>query len=145
MARNLKARRGPCATVGRDKCDNVAAMFAKIVLTLAVILGVYLIIRARLRLARGSRLPASRPPLIAPFSARLLAYGLLSTMVAGSLWWLYLDWEHSHELVGVQVINVHTGAIARYEARRSAIEGRRFTTLDGRLVVLAEVERLVLE
>ena len=120
-------------------------MFAKIVLTLAVILGAYLIIRARLRLVRGPRPPMPRPPLIAPLYARLLAYGLLSAMVAGSLWWLYLDWEHNHQVVGIQVINVNTGTIARYEARRSAIEGRRFTTLDGHLVILAEVERLVLE
>ena len=122
-------------------------MFAKIVLTLAVILGAYLIIRARLRLARGipRTPPTSRPSWIAPLYARALAYGLLTAMVAGSLWWLYLDWEHGQGVVGVQVINVNTGAIARYEARRSAIEGRRFTTLDGRRVVLAEVERLVLE
>jgi hypothetical protein len=122
-------------------------MFAKIVLTLAVILGAYLIIRARLRLARGHLGPAppTRPPRIAPVYARALAYGLLTVMVGGSLWWLYLDWEHGQGVVGVQVINVNTGAIARYEARRSAIEGRRFTTLDGRQVTLAEVERLVLE
>ena len=126
-------------------CATVTAMFAKIVLTLAVILGAYLIIRARLRLARGPLPSRPRVPLIAPLYARMLAYGLLSAMVAGSLWWLYLDWEHNHQVVGVQVINVNSGTIARYEARRSAIEGRRFTTLDGRLVVLAEVERLVLE
>jgi len=74
-----------------------------------------------------------------------LAYGLLITMVSGSLLWFYFDWEEGRKVVSVQVINTNTGAIVVYQARRADMQGRQFTTLDGRRVFLAEVERLVLE
>jgi hypothetical protein len=123
-------------------------MLGKIVLTLAVIIGAYLVIRARM--LRGNRpdatpAPAPRPPLLPAGAARALAYGLVSVMVAGSLMWLYLDWEKDHEIVAVQVINANTGVVTDYRARRQDVEGRQFTTLDGRRVTLADVERLVLE
>jgi hypothetical protein len=66
-------------------------------------------------------------------------------MVAGSLFWLYLDWQESRELVAVKVINANTGEVTSYRARRADVEGRHFTTLDGRRVTLADVERMILE
>ncbi len=124
-------------------------MFGKILLTLAVILGAYLVLRTRFRSARRSPVPrlVTQAPLIpgASIRALALAYGLVVAMGAGSLGWLYLDWRESQTVVSVQVINANTGSIVRYEARRSQIEGRRLTTLDGRRVILAEVERMVLE
>lgn len=121
-------------------------MFGKILLTLVVILGAYAAIRARMR--RGSvsarPVPASSP-LIPPGTVRAVAYGLVAVMVVGSLLWLYLDWEASREVVAVQVINANTGNISTYRARRGDVEGRHFTTLDGRRVTLADVERMVLE
>ncbi|MGB8145827.1 MAG: hypothetical protein WCF05_11755 [Chromatiaceae bacterium] len=122
-------------------------MFSKIFLTLAVILGIYWVIRARLR--GGGPTPGRQsppqPPLIPLARVRALAYGLLVATVTGSLLWLYWDWEAGRGVVSVQVINANTGAIVIYQARRADVAGRHFTTLDGRQVVLAEVERLVLE
>ena len=123
-------------------------MFGKILLTLAVILGAYVVIRARMQ--RGSEPaadtpPPNRRPLIPPGSARALAYGLVTVMVAGSLMWLYLDWEQSREIVAVQVINANTGTVTDFRARRRDVQGRHFTTLDGRRVTLADVERMVLK
>ncbi len=122
-------------------------MFGKILLTLAVIFGAYLVLRTRFRSARRSPVPrlVTQAPLIPGVSIRAMAYGLVVAMGAGSLGWLYLDWRESQTVVSVQVINANTGSIVRYEARRSQIEGRRLTTLDGRRVILAEVERMVLE
>ena len=122
-------------------------MFSKIFLTLAVILGIYWVIRTRLQgggQATGSQSP-SQPPLISRERVRASAYGLLVAMVSGSLLWLYWDWKAGRGVVSVQVINANTGAIVIYQARRADVAGRHFTTLDGRQVVLAEVERLVLE
>lgn len=124
-------------------------MLAKILLTLSLLLGLYLVVRARLRVAKvaGTRPLPARPPLLSQPRLQLLAYGLVVSMGAGSLVWLYLAWEEDQEILRVQVINTHNGAVVTYEARRAAIEaeGRRFKTLDGREVILAEVERLVLE
>jgi hypothetical protein len=123
-------------------------MLGKILLTLAVILGAYAVIRARLR-DGGERPQPQAPPALAnpisPGTLRPLAYGLVAVMVAGSLLWLYLDWEASREVVAVKVINANTGAVSTYRARRTDVQGRHFTTLDGRRVTLADVERMVLE
>lgn len=123
-------------------------MLGKILLTAAVILGAYLVIRARMQ--RGREAPAPPPvpprPSLVPVSAvRAIAYGLVAAMVAGSLLWLYQDWESGRGVVTVRVINANTGDVTLYQARREDIERRQFVTLDGRRVTLAEVERMVVE
>ncbi len=72
--------------------------------------------------------------MITAAALRAVAYGLVVAMVAGSLLWLYLDWEAGASVVTVQVINANTGDVTLYQARREHVEGRRFTTLDGRIV-----------
>lgn len=122
-------------------------MFGKLLLTLAVILGAYLVIRTRIQRGRAvaaASPPPVREPLIPAAALRAVAYGLVVAMVAGSLLWLYLDWEAGASVVTVQVINANTGDVTLYQARREHVEGRRFTTLDGRIVTLADVERMEL-
>lgn len=123
-------------------------MFGKLLVTLIALLGAYLLIRLRLR--RGREMAASprgrRDGSLLPAGAvQTISYGLVTVLVAGSLLWWYLDWQHAHALVTVQVINASTGGIERYQARRGDVVGRHFTTLDGRQVTLADVERMVLE
>jgi len=122
-------------------------MLSKILLTLSILLVIYGAVRARLRAGRARQGPrlTPRPPLISPARVKLLAYGLLVAMVSGSMLLLYIGWEDGREVVGVRVINANTGAMVLYQARRADVEGRQFTTLDGRRVLLAEVERLVIE
>jgi uncharacterized iron-regulated membrane protein len=122
-------------------------MFGKILLTAAVILGAYLVIRAR---TRHTREPAtaprlrSRAPLVPAGTSKVLAYGLLALMVAGSLLWMYLDYEAGREVVTVRVINSNTGKVTTYRARQAEVNGRGFTTLDGRPITLADVDRMEL-
>lgn len=123
-------------------------MFGKLFLTVAAILGAYLLIRFRMQRGREmATAPPGRPGGSLPRApaARTIAYGLVTVLVAGSLLWLYLDWQEGRGVVTVQVINAATGDITRYQARRGAVDGRHFTTLDGRRVTLADVERMVLE
>lgn len=122
-------------------------MFGKILLTLAVILGAYLIIRARMgHDHKPDAAPPPRPliPLIPPGILKGLAYGLIVVMVAGSLLWLYLDYAAGREVVTVRIINATTGSVTTYQARRVDVEDRRFITLDGRPVTLADVDRMEL-
>lgn len=122
-------------------------MLSKILLTLSILLVIYGAVRSRLRAGRvrqGLQL-TPRPPLIPLAWVKFLAYGLLVAMVSGSMLLLYLGWEEGRKVVGVRVINANTGAMVLYQARRADVEGRQFTTLDGRRVLLAEVERMVIE
>lgn len=122
-------------------------MFGKILLTAAVVLGAYLVIRARMRRggAEASVAPARvREPLLPAGTAKAVAYGLVVVMVAGSLLWLYLDYEAGREVVTVRIINANTGDATTYMARRADVKGRGFTTLDGRPVTLSDVDRMEL-
>ena len=120
-------------------------MIWKFLLTAAVILGAYLVIRARIMRSReAAGLIASRPPLIPPALIRPLAYVLLGTMLLGSLSLLVRDWDRDREIIPVQVVNANTGEVTHYEVRRGSVDGRRFVTSDGREIRIADVERLVM-
>lgn len=122
-----------------------ATMLGKILLTLAVLVAAILIIRVRLRRS------AARPAGLSGTAARsgkpirVAAYTLLAVMFGGSLLYLILEWRTQREVVQVRVVNAYTGESVRYEARRGAVQARQFMTLNGRWIVLAEVERLELE
>ena len=75
---------------------------------------------------------------------RTIAYGILTVMLLGSVWYLFRNWELGNEVLRVQVVNANTGVITPYEARRRDIDGRVFRTLDGREIRLADVERMIL-
>lgn len=120
-------------------------MFGKILLTAAVILGAYLAIRARMQRGptEAAATPAPAPePLLPAGTAKAVSYGLVVVMVAGSLLWLYLDYEAGREVVTVRIINANTGDATAYMARRADVKGRGFTTLDGRPIRLSDVDRM---
>ncbi len=122
-------------------------MITKLLLTLSVIGIAWLVIRNRSR--RGEiasteqpmrlRAPASQQNSQAP---RLAAYGLIVFMILASGVFLYLQWRDEYRIVTVQVINTQTGESVTYEARRGDVDGRRFETLDGRVVTVADIERI---
>ncbi|MFD2112408.1 hypothetical protein [Thiorhodococcus fuscus] len=119
-------------------------MFWKLLLTLGVIAAVYGSLRSRRRaelIAHGQEVG---PPLVPPGLMRRVAWGLIAVMLLGSAVYLVQDWLHDHQRVEVQVVNANTGAIARYQAHRGDIQGRRLTTLDGREIRLADVERMII-
>ncbi len=120
-------------------------MILKFLLTLAVLLGAYAVLRARLRAERVARgLEPPRPPLVPRGTVRLAAGILLAVMVLGTALYLIRGWLYAHEVVQVQVVNANTGRISLYEARRGGIQGRGIRTLDGREIRLADVERMII-
>ncbi|MFC1601936.1 antitermination protein NusG [Pseudomonadota bacterium] len=118
-------------------------MLLKILLTAAVILGAMLILRKRVHRVQQSAAPAVSQPQSSP--SRLphyAAYGLVSIMLAGALYFVYLEWEDSYQVVTVRIIDTRSGNAVSYEAYRGDVAERSLLTLDGKMVSLAEVERM---
>ena len=78
-------------------------------------------------------------------SIRRAAGLLVGTTLLATIWLLYEEWQTAHKPVVVRVIQVQTGAVTAYQALQGQIQGRTFHTLDGRLVRLADVERMEVE
>jgi hypothetical protein len=120
-------------------------MFWKLLLTAAVIFGAYLVIRARMQASETTKdAPPPPAPLVSRGAVRLVAYAVIALMLGGTAFYLIGSWESGREVLRVQVVNANTGAVIDYLARRRDVEGRGFRTLDGRVVRLADVERMVL-
>ena len=120
-------------------------MIGKLLLTLAVLLGAYGVLRARWRANRA--VPGLDRPQQSDSSwqtMRLAASLLIAIMAVGSALYLAQRWFEDQEVVQVQVINANTGRITLYESRRGSVEGRQFQTLDGRTIRLADVERMII-
>ena len=119
-------------------------MLTKILLTLAVIVGAALVLRGRMEkrpgVKSGRAAPAPKPPL----HLRLLPYGLvLAALVIGALFY-WMEWKEEHRLFTVRVIDTRSGEVRNYPVYRHQVKGRSFETVDGRVVQLADVERMEL-
>ncbi len=124
-------------------------MIGKLLLTLAVLLGAYGVLRARWRANRieSGAMPGLDRPRQSDSSwqtMRLAASLLIAIMAVGSALYLAQRWFEDQEVVQIQIINANTGQITLYESRRGSVEGRQFQTLDGRTIRLADVERMIL-
>jgi len=123
-------------------------MLSKILLTLFVIIVAALVIGNRRR--RGASIATQRPhpPLVVSPPSRVwrwTAYGLAIVMILGSGLYLYREWREYDRVVTVRVIDTLSGDVVRYRARRKEVQERRFTTLDGREVSVANNERIELQ
>lgn len=120
-------------------------MFWKLLLTAAVVLGGYLLIRARMRDPRATRpVTPGRGSALPRGLVRTLAYALIGLSLGGVVLYLVRSWEEDRTILRVQVVNANTGMVTDYLARRRDIEGRGFRTLEGQVIRLADVERMVL-
>lgn len=122
-------------------------MITKILFTAAVIGLVFLLARARTRAQSKSgdsaleHTPSQAKRSLFP---RIAASAVIGVMILASALFLYREWEDRYRIVNVRVINSDTGYATTYQAYKGDIEGRRFQALDGRVVTLAEVERMEL-
>ena len=55
---------------------------------------------------------------------------------------LFFEWREGYRIVDLRVINTNTGSSQSYRAHRGDVEDRRVVTVDGRVVTLADIERL---
>ena len=118
----------------------------KLFLTALVIAGAVIAIRIRKR-PPARRAPAlSRPadPSSGATLPRMMAYATVVTLLAGSGAYFYFQWRDAYQVVSVRIIDTRSGREVVYEAYKGDVEGRSFKTTDGRVVTLAEVERLEL-
>lgn len=75
---------------------------------------------------------------LAPKTVAYLLIGLL-IIVSGVVG--YFSWSDSNQVVTLRVINA-TGALSEYQAYRKDISGRKFTSIDGIYIRLADTDRL---
>jgi len=124
-------------------------MLGKILVTVAVIYIAYLVVRSRYQDSAPQEHTETRrvntvDSLLSRAAIKVAAYVVVAVMVFGTGFYLFQSWDRRHQVVEVQVVNPYNGDVQRYEARRRDIEGRTFRTLDGRLIQIAEMERLVI-
>ena len=121
-------------------------MLWKILLTALVIAGAVLTLRMRNRPAEPVRRLGSVPRVRSSSFGlvRMLAAGFVVLMLLGAGFYLFQQWRDNYRIVDVRVIDSRTGNDSVYQAYKGDVEGRTFVTTDGRIVSLAETERLEL-
>ena len=124
------------------------SMFTKLIFTLSIVgLGYLYWLRSRKRpmVPKVEYLAAkSEQEVNANSRMRLASYLFILFMVLAAGSFLYLEWRDQYRVVEITVINTNTGDEVAYRARRGDVDGRVFETLDGRVVRLADIERLEL-
>lgn len=121
-------------------------MLMKILLTALVIAGALIYLRQRGSHAGQSVSVSPQGSVISRKRAlpRLAAVSVVVLMLAGSALFLYQQWRDSMQVVVVRIINANNGKEVSYQAYKGDVDGRSFKTVDGRLVTLAESERMEL-
>lgn len=117
-------------------------MFTKLLFGAGLIGLIWLAIHTRLRPPPPRPPSTSGPKRAATRLPRIAAWGLIGVMLLISAVILFFEWREDYRIVDLQVINTNTGRAQHYRAHRGDVEDRRFVTVDGRLVTLADVERL---
>ena len=121
-------------------------MLTKIILTLLVIVGCFWF--------ASSKRTQNRQPLLVVASKKeqqrkaILQRGVylfMFIMVIAAAAMIYLEVSDRYTTVTVHVINTQTGLINSYQARREDINASSFTTVEGRKVYVAGIERIEVE
>ena len=118
-------------------------MLTKILFTLAVIIVVYLVYRTKSappskKRTKAQLAEAARQRRV----VQIVAYAFIGIFaVVGGVIFL-LNWWEDHRVIDIRVVNANSGQTVTYQAYKKAIEGRRFTTVDGREVTLGDNDRV---
>ena len=123
-------------------------MITKILLTIAVIMGLVMYLRRRgappqNQQARSNRSAVSNQA--EPIIPRGILYIFIVLMLLSSAVIFYFNWEKSYRIITVRVINTQSGHMDEYQVRRGEVDGRKFETIDGKVVILADVERMEID
>ena len=119
-------------------------MLTKILLTAAIIFAAMLYIRTQNGKPARPKPPAPPPPmwLGVTVTAERLAYGLLGLFLLISALVYFFYWRDQQQIINIRVFADSSNHSTLYLARRSAIDGRHFITVDGREVKLGAGDRM---
>ena len=121
-------------------------MLTKIILTLLVIVGCFWFVSSKREQNRQPLLVvASKKDQQLKATLRRGAYLFMFIMVLAALAMFYVQLSDNYTTVTVHVINTQTGARSSYQARREDVQASSFTTLEGRKVYVAGIERIEVE
>ncbi len=121
-------------------------MLTKLILTLLVIVGCFWF--------ASSKRTQNRQPLLVIASkkdqqrkAMLLraTYAFMFVMLVAASIMIYVELVDNYATVTVHVINTQTGVKNSYQARREDVNAGSFTTVEGRKVFVAGIERIEVE
>lgn len=121
-------------------------MLTKIILTLLVIVGCFWYASSKRRqnlqpmLVVASKKDQQRKAML-----RRGTYFFMFIMVLAASAMIYVELSGNYATVTVHVINTQTGVRSSYLARREDVQASSFTTLDGRKVYVAGIERIEVE
>ena len=115
-------------------------MLTKILFTALVIFSVYAFYRLKRRIPQGKSRP--RQTVQSSPVGRYTAYGFVVLLIIVSGGIFIYQWEQAHRVVTIRVIDGNSNNVTVYKAYRKSIKGNRFESLDGKLVVLGEAERV---
>ena len=120
-------------------------MITKILFTLLVVLGT-LIFYKKQREPQTRRASQQTPELTENQKMfRQGAYLFLAFMLISAMVMLYFDMGERYQTVRVHVINTQTGDRQTYQAQQLDVKSNRFTTTEGRVVYVADIERIEIE
>jgi hypothetical protein len=121
-------------------------MLTKIIFTLAVVVG-GLWFASSQRGGEKQRVLVIAPPQEQKKRQLLRqgAYVFMGVMLFAASVMIYLELADNYETVTVHVVNTQSGERISYQARREDVQGNSFTTLNGRKVYVAGIERIEVE
>jgi|APSaa5957512535_1039671.scaffolds.fasta_scaffold69592_2 hypothetical protein len=134
-------------------------MVGKFLITLAVIIGAFFVIRQRhlndndgksgKNNSASKSIKSTRPK--KPQSSgkdelsadlRAGAYMFLFLMVGIGAALYYFDWQDDHTVLTVNLHRDNNAAVVSYEVYKYQLDNRSFTTIDGRAITVASSERM---
>lgn len=120
-------------------------MITKIIFTLLIIMGAVIF----LRMKQAENNPQTQSQKVERSeSVKMLRQGawlFLIFMVISALVVFYFKIGDKYETVSVHVVNIQTGERVTYQAQQQDIKSNKFTTLQGRTVYVADIERVEVE
>jgi len=121
-------------------------MLTKILLTIGVIIGCMMMLSARREKTEPKLKVIANPE--AEQRQKLLrrgAWTFMGLMVVAAIIMIANELSNQNAVVTVHVINTQSGARISYQARREDIQNNSFTTVGGRKIFTAGVERIEIE
>lgn len=121
-------------------------MLTKVLLTLSVIMICIWLISARRDNPKvKARAIVSTETLERQKQLRRAAWIFMGVMIVAAVIMMVVELWDKNALVTVHVINTQSGERISYQARREDVQGNSFTTVEGRKIFTAGVERIEIE